>query len=470
MNRTYRLLFLLGFFSFVSSQTTMVNPAKTDSTIVENRVLTPEEKLEEALERMKEDPMVRKAKWGFVLYNPKTKKILSSYNENQPLIPASTTKLLTTNIAMEVLGAKFQFQTRLEYTGHINEEGVLDGDLYLEGSGDPTLGTGLGGSYNYQSIIAGYLDALRGKGITEVKGNIYAQTVFFKKKEIDFPPNIVWLAQKDFYLPVGGTQGIDPQKEKVEKQEQVKEGRYYYISPYTNRLVYTDTFTERNFIGKLPAAPILLAKKLKTSMNASGIKVQGSVEVKTYEENPQPRTFVSVYLSPYLEDTIYFVNQHSHNLFAELLLKTVGFYKNGDETKETGAHSVVDFLHNKGYDFDQLRMVDGSGLSRQNQVTPLSQAKFLAELMKKPYYQTYQNSLPLAGQTGTLKKMFLASEANGNISAKTGTLNGVKCLAGYIHTKKGETYTFSLLINNYIGTVAKMKMKMEALLNPIIDL
>jgi len=102
-------------------------------------------------------------------------------------------------------------------------------------------------------------------------------------------------------------------------------------------------------------------------------------------------------------------------------------------------------------------------------VTPISQVKFLTSLMNEKYYRSFYESLPVGGQTGTLKRMF-ATNGNGQIFAKTGTLNKVKTLAGYLKTNSGKTLVFSLLINNYAGSVDQVKSKMEQILEPALQL
>lgn len=151
-------------------------------------------------------------------------------------------------------------------------------------------------------------------------------------------------------------------------------------------------------------------------------------------------------------------------------MRISGFYANGDLSLESGKSAVVSHLGTVGFDFAGLNYADGSGLSKSNTVTPLAHVKFLAQLMKQPYFKNYFDSLPIAGNSGTLKKMFLYNEANGQIFAKTGTLNRVKTLAGYIKTRTGKTLTFSLLINNYSGSVDQVKRKMEQLLEPTLQL
>ena len=113
--------------------------------------------------------------------------------------------------------------------------------------------------------------------------------------------------------------------------------------------------------------------------------------------------------------------------------------------------------------------MDGSGLSRNNLVTPISQVKFLTGLMNEKFYNSYLESLPVAGQTGTLKKSFFGN-GYGQIFAKTGTLNKVKALAGYLKTTTGKTLVFSLLINNYAGSVDMVKKRMEQILDPALNL
>ena len=141
----------------------------------------------------------------------------------------------------------------------------------------------------------------------------------------------------------------------------------------------------------------------------------------------------------------------------------------GDQTLESGRSAVVEHLKASQFDTSGLSYIDGSGLSRSNLVTPISQVKFLTSLMDENYFKTYFDSLPVGGQSGTLKRMFYG-EGNGQIFAKTGTLNKVKTLAGYMKTNTGKTLVFSLLINNYAGSVDQVKSRMDKILQPAFNL
>lgn len=436
------------------------------------KLLSAKELVDIQLNSMMTDPVLRNANWGFVVYDPKTKKIISSYNENSSLIPASTTKLLTTETAMNLLGENFRWMTQLEYSGTI-EEGVLNGNLYIVGSGDPSLGTNKAGASSYRDIISDFIAATKEIGIKKINGDIIIQTGVFKLNKTQLlPENIVWLENGNYYLPVGTTYEINPQNEKLiaRKSNPFSENKnFYYISPYIGQMVYADQFDGGYLTTKMPDAPAYLANNLRATMLKSGLPVVGKVVTKVTDPNPEKRERITSYQSPTLAEIIMYTNQRSDNALAEATLRMVGFQKLGDQTLEAGRKVVNNHLESVGFETEGLNYYDGSGLSRNNVVTPISQVKFLANLMNEKYYKTFYESLPIGGQSGTLKRMF-NSTGNGQIFAKTGTLNKVKTLAGYMKTNSGKTLVFSLLINNYAGSVDQVKSKMEQILEPTLNL
>mgnify|MGYP003615872017 FL=1 len=461
--------------TFAMAQTSIPNDINTDKqeATFAKPVLSPKEQLEINIEKLKKDPILRAGNWGFVVYDTQKKQKIIGYNEETPLIPASTTKLLSTDASMALLGGRFRWITQLEYSGTVDESGVLNGDLFVIGSGDPSMGTGKAGAWSNSKIIADYISKISEAGIKKINGNIIVQTAVFQDVRLELPEKIVWIEHNNYYLPVGNTTNIDPKNEKIAvKAKSVFDNskRYFYVSPYMNRMAFTDKFEANNLITTIPSAPALLANNLRASLIKSKIPITGKVVTRVTDPNPETREFLAKYSSPTMVDIIYYTNQKSDNALAEALLKTVGFYKTGNVSLESGRETIVRHLQEKRYDFDGLNLVDGSGLSRGNKVKPISQVKFLADVMKEKYYDDFLKSLPIAGETGTLRRMFKTSNNYGQIFAKTGTLNGVKCLAGYIKTKSGKTLTFSLLINGYIGSVDQIKARMEQLLEPVVDL
>ena len=440
--------------------------------LVKSSAASARDVLNNSISTMFTDPVMRNAQWGFAVYDPKTKKVINSYNENASLIPASTTKLLTTEAAMTLFGKDYQWVTQLEYSGDIDENGILNGNLYIIGSNDPSLGTGRAGASTYGALVSDFVKSIKELGIKRVKGDIILKTAVFRNnKNIVFPANIVWKGSENYFLPAGSTNDTDPRHEKLLGNKKPDNYKYIYVSPYTQNIVYTENFGGFALSTKLPDAPVYLANSLKTSLAKNGIPTEGKVINKSEPQNTEEeRKKITAYHSPKLEDLVYFINQTSNNHMSEALLKSTGFYKEGNYSLDTGKATVNKHLTKKTIDFQGFNYADGSGLSRSNVITPMSQVKFLSELMNEKYFDSYFKSLPIGGQTGTLRSMFLNTEAYGQVFAKTGTLNRVKTLAGYIKTKKGKLLTFSLLINNYNGSVAQVKKKMESILIPILDL
>ncbi|KAB1231017.1 D-alanyl-D-alanine carboxypeptidase/D-alanyl-D-alanine endopeptidase [Chryseobacterium viscerum] len=454
------------------NQKSSLNLPSPVSSVVEKTVLSAKELVDINVNTMMADPVLKNATWGFVVYDPKTKKVISSYNENTPLVPASTTKLLTTETALNMLGENYRWMTQLEYSGTIDENGVLNGNLYVIGSGDPSLGTNKAGAGSYRDIISDFVGGVSREGIKKVNGDIIIQTALFKGNISVLPENVVWLENNNYYLPVGTTQGINPANEKliVKKGGFSPEKKFFYVSPYNHQMVYAEKYEGSGTLTtKLPDAPAYLANSFRTTLVKSGIPVTGKVSPKMTDAAPDGRKMLSAYKSPTLGDIIYYTNQHSDNSLAEALLRTVGYQKMGDQTSESGRIVVTGHLRDAGFDMNGLNYIDGSGLSRSNNVTPISQVKFLTSLMEQKYYRSYLTSLPIGGQSGTLKRMFIGG-GNGQVFAKTGTLNKVKTLAGYLKTNSGKTLVFSLMVNNYSGSVDMVKKRMEKILEPALDL
>jgi len=480
--RNYFSIITIGFSSFVFSQgsvavSTYPQVADQQNLVrditAEKALLSPKEQIEFNINKMFTDPVLRNANWGFVVYDPKTEKIVTAYNETAPLIPASTTKLLTTETAFSLLGTQYRWNTQLEYSGSIDVDGILNGNLYIVGSGDPSLGGNRGGAASYGEIVTQYLESIKEKGIKKITGDIIIQTAIFKENKKELPQNIVWLEQANYYLPVGTTESIEPRNEKLIINQSNnpfnQQKRYFYVSPYTKKMVYADKFEGNWVTTKVAEPPAFLANKLRESLIKNKIAVAGKVTPKIVDKEPEPREILTTYKSPTLAEIVNYTNQRSDNSYAEAILKSNGFMKLGDQTTESGRIAVTDHLKSINFDLNGLNYMDGSGLSKAHTVTPISQVKFLASLMKSPYYKEYFESLPIAGQSGTLKHMFMLN-SNGQIFAKTGTLNGVKCLAGYIKTRNNKTLVFSLLINKFSGSVNQVKDRMEQLLDPTLDL
>ena len=176
--------FAFGQGTFTSNTYPQSYETSSSITTSSEKLMSAKELVDININAMMNDPVLRNANWGFVIYDPKTKKVVSSYNENASLIPASTTKLLTTETAMSLLGEKFKWITQLEHSGTIDDEGNLNGNLYIVGSGDPSMGTNKAGAASYRDIITDFIMAMGEKGIKKVNGDIIIQTAVFKANKM----------------------------------------------------------------------------------------------------------------------------------------------------------------------------------------------------------------------------------------------------------------------------------------------
>jgi D-alanyl-D-alanine carboxypeptidase/D-alanyl-D-alanine-endopeptidase (penicillin-binding protein 4) len=182
---------------------------------------------------------------------------------------------------------------------------------------------------------------------------------------------------------------------------------------------------------------------------------------------PAERTAVYTHLSPPLKDIIYWLNKKSINLYAEHLVKMIGYTLLKDGSNESGTKAITEFWQGKGVPVDGLHMNDGSGLSRYNGITPNQLANMLRMNLLEPWFQDFFNSLPVAGLStdpGSLKNMCKGTAAEGKVWAKSGYISRVRTYTGYVETKSGRRLCFAMMANNYTCTNAVCKDFLEGLM------
>lgn len=161
--------------------------------------------------------------------------------------------------------------------------------------------------------------------------------------------------------------------------------------------------------------------------------------------------------SPTLADILPQLNKPSDNLIAEILLRNVGAERGSPGKAAAGLEAVRSFLHGAGVDSIRVAPVDGSGLSRQDLVTPHAIAQLLTFVRRQPYFAVFRNSLPIAGVDGTLRRRMVDTPAQRRVLAKTGSLAHVSALSGYVSAADGEELVFSVMTNNYPGRAADVR-------------
>lgn len=466
-------MYFVFFFiiNFCRSQVFLFQNRILSSKIYKNKKkLSAKEKTDSIISLYNRDPIFKNVKWGFCVYNPKTKKIIVSKDEYRSYIPASTIKLITTSTALSLLGENFRWKTQVNYSGFIDSCKNLHGNLYLVTNNDPTFGYNKLNIFSKLEFFNILIHKIREKGIRKINGNIIIEFVLFKS-DVLLLKKVLKIYYKNYYSLLN-------KKNKFTVDSLINKN-FNYIIFLKNKLTfqknnlkntkYPNIYLDSN----LSSLIMLFVKEFKTYLDKTQkLKISGKVYLKKYFQIKNSfvnRKKIYTYVSPALKDIVYFINQTSNNYFADKLLNSLGYLIGENPIRKTGINLVKKYLYTQNFDLNSLSYIDGSGLSRFNCITPIAQVKYLSNIMKQPFFNIFFKSLPKAGETGTLKKMFVNSIAIGKLRAKTGTLFNVKGLTGYLDTKSGERLCFSLLVNNFSGNTEIIKKRIETLIESIID-
>jgi serine-type D-Ala-D-Ala carboxypeptidase/endopeptidase (penicillin-binding protein 4) len=338
-----------------------------------------------------------------VVYNPMDQDTLFSINHTVPMIPASNTKLFTTAVALSVMGGDFELATRLMTDDNNLFDGVINGNIYIKGFGN---------SLFTEADLVNMVYELRGKGIRSVTGNIIGDDTYFD--EVYSRDDWIHEEAANVKLPPVSALVINRNRHVVYR----KQGRR------------TTSYTVN-----INNPPLHAAQLLKTKLNEAGINAPG-----TASKGITPRDARTISESTViLKDVIKYINKSSDNFLAECLFKTIG----AESSKIQGnsfysTQAILNYIEDHGIFQKGTAVVDGSGISRFDQVT----AGALVGLLEQVYYDLkifddFYNSLSIGGVDGTLRNRFTGSPAEKNFRGKTGTLNGVSSLSGYLETRSG---------------------------------
>ena len=406
-------------------------------------------------------------------------------NANAPMTPASTMKVFAMSAALAELGTNFQFETVLGTDGT---------NLLLIGDGDPGFGDEKLSQARRESIYAAFeawAETLRARGVLLVRGDIIIDEWVFEDERIH--PS--WEAGdlgKWYAAPVGGlnindncldiavTPGkaggpasvsVEPQNGLVTIINKCKTGGKG--EPTLNHRAGSNEYVVSGHVNKRwPFSPVacsdpgmLFADSFRTVLARKGIKVEGRIRrgrVRLADGSlPPPIAVLGVHRTP-LADVLARAGKDSQNMFAECLLKRAGLARarragqaDARGSWKSGGEAVFALLHRAGIDTHGLAVADGSGLSRDNACTASQLAELLAYEYSQPTGAMLKASLATAGVDGSLKRRLKNSDAR--VHAKTGTMKGIRALAGYVDGESGPRYAFAVMFNGYKGSSAPYK-------------
>ncbi len=464
--------------------------------------------LKNFLQQMQQEPAMQHATFGFAAMYGKADTVLVAHNAQQSMATASVMKTITTATALNLLGKDFRFLTHLAYSGTIKDS-TLQGNLYVTGGGDPTLGID-----NKDDLLCEWFYSVEKLGIKRITGAVIADDNIFDSKAIhnrwvwedigsgygagsyglNFHENLYYLRLKS-----GDKEGdsthllkVYPPMDSLVLYNQIKAGSpnsgdntIIYGSPqsYTRILTGTIPAKRNEFIvkGAIPDPPLFCVQELTKTLKINGITVNQTAQVqrnKGYNlvaKNPnlpdtlqlQPQLNLQRFhttLSAPLGEVIKTTNYKSINLYAESLLRIVGSTIKGNGTTEAGVQVVNDYWQCKGVGLQGFFMEDGSGLSRFNALQPLQLLKMMKLQMNERNFPVFYQSLPVVGESGTVKNLCKKTAAEGKIRAKSGSMTRVRCYTGYVQTQSGEPLVFVIMANNYGGAGSEMVQRMEKIM------
>jgi PBP4 family serine-type D-alanyl-D-alanine carboxypeptidase len=423
-------------------------------------------------------------------------EVVYAREANKLFTPASLQKVATAGAALGLLGAQKRFTTRVMSQATV-ESGVLKGDLYLKGDGDPMLEAA-----DLEKLAA----SLRAQGVREIGGDLVGDATVFAP-EGRGPAGWAWDDLAEGYGATAGGLTLHRNAVTVTTTPAGRAGDpvRLEITPITSYLQVRNSARtlaageqgtlglglERfapgswqealNVRGGLPTGAAADVEQLavadparfaltafREALGRQGVALRGQPRLAG---TPQGARTIAQHLSPPLADVVHEMLKESDNLLAETVLLHLGIKgKGGAGTWEKGLATLRGFLERAGWPADAYRLADGSGLSRYNAMSPVMLTRLLGYLpSQRLAYPSFLIGLPVAGVDGTLARRLAGPATRGRLRAKTGTMSGVSGLAGYLETQDGETLVVAVMTNGFVGPSTKIRQLQDALVETLAE-
>ena len=454
-------------------------PSRADGDGVEAQTVA-------AIDEILSDPDLPSAFWGLVVHDARTGRVILSRNADKNMLPASNLKLFTTATALDALGPTFRYTTRLYLLGEVSPDGTLRGDLVIRGSGDPTFG-----SSGQGDPLQDWAEALAAAGVRRVDGRIVGDDDVFEDARYGEGWDVTHIATEAYAPPAGGLVWGDNLVSVQIRAGAVGQAPSFESDPAgfatvtgdlttrsgggrldVERTLGTDTFVLRGGVPagyrgtlRVPVAnPTLFAvHAFAQALQEAGVDVSRAERVDVDDTDRKPgydgAEPLRAYISPTLAEIVDRINRESDNLYAEQVFRTLG-----GGTVARAADRVEAFVDGAGVDADGLSIVDGSGLSRKDLVSPASLAAVLRTMRTHPAGRVFLRSLPEGGGSGSTLRNRLGGVP---VRAKTGSLQAVRCLAGYVDGPNGTPYVFVLMANNYTASSGQIAGAQDAIVRAL---
>lgn len=447
------------------------------------------------IEKFINQPIFRHANISILVRDLETGKDIWEHRPFSATIPASTMKVITTATALELLGADYRYETQLSYDGNLGADGVLNGNLYITGSGDPTLGSSKMGDKDF---LSKWVAAIKKAGIRQITGNIIGDESRFDNEGSNskwtwddignyYAPGINALTYLDNTVSVSfrsGAPGSQPEiieispeipgmqiENNLQSSNISFDSAYFYGAPKSmHRSVRGEIPANKPVFvvrAEIPDPALLLAQDFYKKLRSEGVEVKGTPACQSANMQNTPatlRTTIYTHYSTTLNEIVNEANQKSNNFYTEQIFKSLSLTRQAVASNKNAKDVIRNFWRSKGLNVNQLFQEDGSGLSPTNAVS----AAFFTDLMQYMYKQSrnkevFFNSLSVAGQAGTLSGVLRNTKLSGKVYAKSGTIARVRAYTGYV-VQGNKTYAFAILVNNSSSNSWQTLSRIEELL------
>jgi len=461
---------------------------------------TPDGGLRADLDRLFNDPLLRRALLAARVESLATGRLLYDRNADMLVMPASNMKILTVATAAQKLGWDYRYETRLEAAGPVSN-GILKGDLIVTGTGDPSIGSPDDG---HALLFLEWANALARAGIRRVDGRLIGDDNAFDDDGLGAGWAWDYLGA-GYAAPVGGL-NYNENAAAVRITAGTARGMpaTATIGPPGHALdlvtdITTDTpdTTASLDVLRAPASARLTVRGrvplkkdtvlrtaaidnptrffvngLELALASRGITIGGGAcDIDDLPAVPPAagRRVIATHQSEPLSSLAGYAMKVSQNFYAEALLKTLGRTSSRPGTTEGGRQAVRETLTSWGVPADAVVQYDGSGLSRYNYVTASTLVTVLRHIWEDERLRgRFVAELPVAGKDGTLELRMRNTVLDGNVQAKTGTISNVRALSGFLQTASGEKLVFSIIANHYTAPTAQVDAIVEKALERLV--
>lgn len=404
---------------------------------------------------------------GIVVREINSPTPLIQINHKQAMNPASTIKLLTTYAALELLGPAYSWKTEAYIDGKL-ENGVLNGNLIIKGYGNPKI--------NSEHLWL-WLRELRSRGLREIRGNLILDRSVFAIAETDpatfdndparaynVPPDALLLnfnAIRLFFVPTNGNVHVftDPvlQGISLDNRLTLKDRRNcnswdknIHVNLANNTIHLNGTYPSP--CGEQDKHYSLLshAQYFDAVFRSIWQEIGGTLTGRTFDGyTPAAAELVATHYSQPLSEIIRDINKYSNNVMARQVFLSLSLNKEAASASVEQSELVLrNWMTKKGFDFPELVLENGAGLSRKERISPHSLAVLLQDIQHSPYSAEIEASLPIVGVDGTMRNRHDNCAVTTHAHIKTGSLDGVKAIAGYLQSRSGKQWVIVFIINH----------------------